>query len=149
MVKPVLKFLSRKHRTNLVTPSTCNYDVVESVQNDLNESELFQLHFKFYEARQEECDENAKNEALENRLRESAGEKDLSRMGVQRRVDGEIVVEPVACGTYLAIPVHFVESTTGEFMWAPLPDRDVRGDDSPICGHQRPEQQVPVCITAA
>lgn len=159
MVKPVLRLLSRKNKTNSVTPSTCNYDVVESVQNELNEAEPFQLQFKFYEESADnlaneaaEAEENAKNEALEQRLRANAALQAGDTVGLQKIVDGRIVVEPVPSGTYFAIPVHFVETVAGQFTWAPLPDRDIsrHGYETPICSSQVPEQQVAVtCVSAA
>ena len=160
MVKPVLKFLTRKQRTNSVTPSSCNYDISESVQNHVNETEPFQLHFQFYEETADnlaneaaEAEENLRNEELERRLMENVEQNSTEDMGIQKIVDGEIVVEPVVTGTYFAVPVHFVESAPGQFMWAPLPDSDIcyRGNDSPISECQKPEQQVPIttCVSAA
>lgn len=161
MVKPVLKFLSRKQRTNSVTPSTCNYDISESVQNDINESEPFQLHFKFYDETADnlaneaaEADENARNEELEKRLMENLAQNSNEDNGILKIEDGEIIVEPVVAGTYFAIPVHFVESAPGQFMWSPLPDSDIcfhNNGSSVISQCQKPEQQVPVttCVSAA
>lgn len=136
MVKPVFKLLSRRARTNLVTPSSCTYDVEECLQNQINESDPFEVEFQFLE------DENARNEALERRLQESAAAQ-TSPAAIQTIQSGRLTLQPVIPGTYFAVPVHFIEAPHGGFVYVPA-DADFAPRPA-ATESQLPAQQVP-CI---
>lgn len=134
----MLKLLTRRSRTNAVTPSCCNYEVEETLQNQLNEAEPFDVEFQFHD------DENARNEALERRLQESAAAV-ASPCAIRTYSAGVPAFHPVIPDTYFAVPVHFVEAPTGGFVWVPLADADF-APHAAVTEAQTPARQVPCVV---
>ncbi|XP_018335174.1 enhancer of split malpha protein-like [Agrilus planipennis] len=93
-----------------------------------------------------EVEDNAANEALEQRLFEEidcCG--DFAGVPVFNS-NGHLEVIPVARGQRY-IPVHFAKTEAGTFFWTTVttPDHDIVsiGDKNAICCHQEAELQVP------
>nr|CAD7416710.1 unnamed protein product [Timema cristinae] len=119
-----------------------------------------------------ELSDNAANEALEERLRaDLIARRDAGGGVLTTWSAGRTVLVPVyhradatnpedfrgdatgpddyrvnTTAADVRVPPHFARTTSGDFAWAPLPDRDIcwRGDELVFTGNQTPEEQVPV-----
>lgn len=120
-INPSVDVIKKRTRTNTVTPSSCNYDVIESVEAD-----FLDLHFKFH-------DETADNEANEQ-LESYENEKNerIERVILQRKLSKCRRTFPTGATVFC------------QTRWAPSPDSDIccRGDIWVTHG-QRPNEQIP------
>lgn len=93
----------------------------------------------------DECDQNAANEILENRIFEEIDCcQDYSAVPVYS--SGEMEILPVI-REHKYIPVHFARTDAGTFFWTSVSpaDSDIScaGDKNAYSGYQTPELQVP------
>nr|CAD7206297.1 unnamed protein product [Timema douglasi] len=101
-----------------------------------------------------ELSDNAANEALEERLRADLIARRDADGGVLTTWSADFRGDATGPDDYrvdttaadVRVPPHFARTTSGDFAWAPLPDRDIcwRGDELVFTGNQTPEEQVPV-----
>lgn len=128
-IKPAVKFVTKKHRTNTVTPSSCNYDIVESEENRINESDF--LHFVYFRFHDEitenkanelsETIENQKNEELEKRLLQT--KTNFKNCSADETVGHKMV--RASSKSYFTTPACLVESETKKLEWASLPEAEI------------------------
>jgi len=107
----------------------------------MNEAEPFAVEFQFHE------DENARNEALEERLRESVAVKTTTGpCAIKTFVDGLPDLQTILPETYFAVPVHFIEAPSGGFLYVPIADADFKTPHTAVTELQMPVQQVPCVV---
>ncbi|KAK6630000.1 hypothetical protein RUM43_003821 [Polyplax serrata] len=120
-INPSVDIIKKRTRTNAVTPSSCNYDVIESVEAD-----FLDLHFKFHD----ETADNEANEQLESY--ENEKNEEIERVILQRKLSKCRRTFPTGATVFC------------QTRWAPSPDSDIccRGDIWVTHG-QRPNEQIP------